>query len=382
MMEGYQIITEKLRHFTRKYYRSELLKGSILFFSLGCIYFFITLFIESFLWLQPLARTALFWTFIIVEAYLSVQFILKPILKLIGLQKGISFQESSRIIGNHFPEIQDKLLNILQLKEDPNPSDLLLASIAQKAAEIQPIPFINAVDLTKNKKYLKYAIVPIVIGVITVFSGSTAALTQSFDRVVNHRTAFTPPAPFAFYIANDSLKVIQGNPFTLRIQTKGTVRPEEVKIVFQQQEYVLKKQNETTFTHMFSQVETPLTFYLKANGVQSSNHSLEVVKTPTILNVFMELNYPNYLGRKNEIIQNTGNHVLPEGTQVQWNVKAATTDTVSFITKAKRNSFTPISKWILCLQNKLSTNFLYNYVFQYPIKRLRATGVFPRYRQR
>ena len=344
MMEGYQIITEKLRHFTRKYYRSELLKGSILFFSLGCIYFFITLFIESFLWLQPLARTALFWTFIIVETYLSVQFILKPILKLIGLQKGISFQESSRIIGNHFPEIQDKLLNILQLKEDPNPSDLLLASIAQKAAEIQPIPFINAVDLTKNKKYLKYAIVPIVIGVITVFSGSTAALTQSFDRVVNHRTAFTPPAPFAFYIANDSLKVIQGNPFTLRIQTKGTARPEEVKIVFQQQEYVLKKQNETTFTHMFSQVETPLTFYLKANGVQSSNHSLEVVKTPTILNVFMELNYPNYLGRKNEIIQNTGNHVLPEGTQVQWNVKAATTDTVSFITKAKRNSFTPISK--------------------------------------
>ena len=180
MMEGYQIITEKLRHFTRKYYRSELLKGSILFFSLGCIYFFITLFIESFLWLQPLARTALFWTFIIVEAYLSVQFILKPILKLIGLQKGISFQESSRIIGNHFPEIQDKLLNILQLKEDPNPSDLLLASIAQKAAEIQPIPFINAVDLTKNKKYLKYAIVPIVIGVITVFSGEYCRINSKF----------------------------------------------------------------------------------------------------------------------------------------------------------------------------------------------------------
>ena len=60
MMEGYQIITEKLQHFTRKYYKSELLKGTILFFSLGCIYFFVTLFIESFLWLQPLARTALF----------------------------------------------------------------------------------------------------------------------------------------------------------------------------------------------------------------------------------------------------------------------------------------------------------------------------------
>ena len=100
------------------------------------------------------------------------------------MQKGISFQESSRIIGNHFPEIQDKLLNILQLKENPNSSDLLLASIAQKAAEIQPVPFIKAVDFTKNKKYLKYAIVPLIIGIIAFFSGNIAALTQSFDRVV------------------------------------------------------------------------------------------------------------------------------------------------------------------------------------------------------
>ncbi len=343
-MEGYQIITEKLRHFTRKYYRNELLKGGIFFFSLGCIYFFATLFVESFLWLQPLARTALFWIFILGEGYLLVQLILKPMLKLIGLQKGISFQESSRIIGNHFPEIQDKLLNILQLKENPNPSDLLLASIAQKAAEIQPIPFIKAVDFTKNKKYLKYAIVPFIIGIIAFFSGNTAALTQSFDRVVNHRKAFTPPAPFAFYIANDSLKGIQGKPFTVRVKTKGSVRPEEVKIVFQQQEYTLQKQDAATFVHTFLQVETPLTFYLTANGVQSLNYTLEVVKTPTILNVFMELTYPNYLGRKNETIQNTGNYILPEGTRVQWNVKAVATDTVSFISAAKRNFFTAISE--------------------------------------
>ena len=173
-----------------------------------------------------------------------------------------------------------------------------MASIAQKAAEIQPIPFIKAVDFTKNKKYLKYAIVPIVIGVITVFSGSTTVLTQSFDRIVNHRTAFTPPAPFAFHIANDSLKAIQGNPFTLQIQTKGTVRPEEVKIVYQQQEYLLQKQNETTFTHTFSQVETPITFYLTANGVQSLNYNLEVVKNPYDLKCVYGVKLSKLLGEK------------------------------------------------------------------------------------
>ena len=220
-MEGYQIITEKLRLFTRKFYRNELLKGAILFFSLGFIYLFLTLFIEYFLWLKPLARTTLFWVFILVELYLLFRFILTPIFKLFGLKKGISLKESSKIIGNHFPEVQDKLLNILQLKENTNQSDLLLASIDQKAKEIQPIPFLKAVDFSKNKKYLKYAIIPVLLWVFTLFTGTNIALTQSLERVVNHRTTYNPPAPFTFFIENKSLEVIQGKPFTVLIKTVG-----------------------------------------------------------------------------------------------------------------------------------------------------------------
>jgi hypothetical protein len=96
-------IEQKLQQFSRKYYTSELIKGSILFISLGLIYLFFTLFIEHFLWLKPTARTLLFWLFIIVEAFLFLRFICFPIFKIIGLQKGISFEEASKIIGNHFP---------------------------------------------------------------------------------------------------------------------------------------------------------------------------------------------------------------------------------------------------------------------------------------
>ena len=342
-MESYQIIIEKLRLFTHKYYRNELMKGGIFFFSLGLMYFFVTVFIESFLWLKPLERTLLFWVFILVELYLLLRFILKPILKLIGLQKGISLKEASKIIGDHFPEVQDKLINILQLKESPNQSDLLLASIAQKAIEIQPIPFLKAVDFYKNKKYLKIAILPILICALAIFSGNSKVFTQSLDRVFHHRTVFNPPAPFSFYIENDSLDVIQGEPFTVLVKTAGNVSPEEVQIIFNKQEYFLQKKSETEFLHTFSSVTETLDFYLTANGVQSRNYTLKVLKTPTILNVFMDLNYPKYLGRRNETIQNTGNHILPEGTLVQWNVQTTTTDSVSFVSEEKRDAFTAIS---------------------------------------
>ena len=122
-MNSYKNIEEKLHQFVRKFYINELIKGTILFLSLGFLYFFFTLFIEYFLWLKPTARTILFWVFILVELYLVFRFILTPIFKLIGLKKGISLKESSKIIGTHFTEVGDKLINVLQLKEISNQSE-------------------------------------------------------------------------------------------------------------------------------------------------------------------------------------------------------------------------------------------------------------------
>jgi hypothetical protein len=162
-MNHFKNIEKKLQQFTKKYYTNELIKGSILFVSFGVLYFFFTLFVEYFLWLQPVFRTLLFWVFILVELFLLIRFIGIPIFKILGLQKGISLEDSSKIIGSHFPEVNDKLLNVLQLKQNKNQSDLLLASINQKAKELQPIPFVKAINFKKNKKYLKYAIIPVVI---------------------------------------------------------------------------------------------------------------------------------------------------------------------------------------------------------------------------
>src|SRR6056300_629975 len=162
-MSNFKNIQQKLHQFTRKYYTNELIKGTILFFSFGLLYFFFTLFLEYFLWLKPTARTLLFWVFVVVELFLLIRFIAIPIFKLIGFRNGISFAESSKIIGAHFPEVEDKLLNILQLKDNTNKSDLILASIEQKSLELEPIPFVKAIDFKQNKKYLKYTIVPVLV---------------------------------------------------------------------------------------------------------------------------------------------------------------------------------------------------------------------------
>jgi hypothetical protein len=342
-MEGYKHIAQKLHRFTRKYYTNELIKGSILFLSLGFLYLFFTVFLEYFLWLKPTARTFLFWIFILVEFFLLIKFIVLPISKLIGFRKGISLQESSKIIGNHFPKVQDKLLNILQLKETTDASDLILASIDQKSIELAPISFVKAIDFKQNKKHLKYAIIPVLILVISLFTGVNGSLSQSLNRVVNHRTAYNPPAPFSFFLVNSDLQVIQGKSITISVKTIGNTVPSEAKIIFNQQQYYLENKGNTTFSYTFSDVQESVNFYVEANGIQSQDYQINVIGTPTIHHVFLELKYPNYLGRRNETIKNAGNLTVPEGTKITWQVQTSQTDSLAFINHQKRAYFKNIS---------------------------------------
>ncbi|WGH74613.1 DUF4175 family protein [Tenacibaculum tangerinum] len=338
-MEDFNKIQQKLQQFSTKFYVNELIKGSILFVSLGLIYLFFTLFIEYFLWLKPTARTVLFWLFIIVELFLLFRFICFPIFKIVGLQKGISFEEASKIIGNHFPEVQDKLLNVLQLQQNNQQSDLLAASIEQKSKELHPVSFNKAIDFTGNKKYLKYVLIPVFIWLISFFTGASEKLSQSFNRVVNHSVAYNPPAPFYFNLTVKDLRVIKGKDITVYLQTEGEVIPQEAKIHFNKQQYFLENEGNGLFSYTFSEVQNPITFYASANGIESDTYKIAVINTPSIQNISLLLTYPSYIRKASETINNTGNLHVPQGTMVTWNVKTSETDTVSFVEKDKRTIF-------------------------------------------
>src|SRR5690606_33442663 len=143
-MSTFNIIQQKLEEFIKKYYTNELIKGTILFFAIGLLYLLITLLVEYFLWLNPMGRRILFWAFIFVELALFVRFIAYPLARLFRLQKGIDYEDASNIIGNHFPQVSDKLLNVIQLNQNRHESELLAASIDHKATELQPVPFKSA----------------------------------------------------------------------------------------------------------------------------------------------------------------------------------------------------------------------------------------------
>lgn len=333
-MTNYKNIQKKVRQFIKKYYTNELLKGSILFLAFGLLYFLITLFIEYFLWLPPKARTVLFFSFVAVEGVLLITYIFIPLFRLAGLAKGISAERASQIIGKHFPNVNDKLTNVLQLHRNPQQTELLMASIEQKSADLQPIPFGKAIDFKANVKYLKYLAVPVLIWAVTYISGKNFIFNDSFDRVVNYAEEYPPPAPFAIAVTNDSLDVIEGESFTLKVTTEGSISPENMQLVYNGEHYFLKKED-GHFTYTFDHPAETLDFYLHANEVETPTYTLNVIRTPSITGFKMSLDYPGYTGKKDETIENTGNATVPEGTAVTWTIDTKSTDSVALTATGK-----------------------------------------------
>ena len=323
-------IYQKLELFIKKFYTNELIKGTIFFIGLGLLYFLFTLFVEYFLWLKPIGRTILFWFFIGVEIFLLFRFILFPVFQLFKLKKGIDYKDASVIIGKHFSEINDKLTNFLQLSNDQNQSELLLASIEQKANSLQLIPFGNAINFKKNKKYLPLAIVPILLFFFFYLSGNTNIISQSFNRVVHFKEQFSPPAPFQFVILNPNLTTEQNQDFILRVKTKGNLIPEKAVIFINNESYFMESTEAGEFQYKFEKPIANIDFHLEANEVNSLDYNLNVISVPTIANFEMRLDFPSYLHKKPEIIKGTGNAIIPEGTLVNWIISTLATQNISW----------------------------------------------------
>ncbi len=369
-MSNYEVIELKLTKFIRKYYVNEIIKGIILFMTLGLLYFLFTAIVEYFLWLSPLGRTILFWMFIAIEATLLFKFIGIPVARLFKLFSGIDFRDASAMIGTHFPEVSDKLINVLQLHKNGGDDELTWAGINQKSEELKPIPFSLAIDFKKNASYLKYLAVPVLIIAALFFTGNNEVITDGATRVVDYKNEYIPPAPFSFKVENTDLNTLQKRDFKLNVSVSGRKIPENASILYNGQTYYMNQETPGKFSFIFNRPEKSTSFVLQANEVTSETYNLNVNEVPVIKSLELVMDYPSHTGKANEIVKSTGNAIVPQGTRITWRLNTAATDKVLFKEQQAINKFTkdgdkfafakavmqPL-KYTIATSNKVATDY-------------------------
>ncbi|WP_354617586.1 hypothetical protein [Sediminicola luteus] len=291
---------------------------------------------EYLLWLGSNGRLMLLVLFIAIEFFLLFQYILTPLFYLFRLKKGLSNKQASLLIGKHFPEVGDKLYNLLELADDPAQSELLLASIDQRSENLKSIPFTKAINYKDGLVYGKYLLIPLILLGALWLTGNLNSFFGSYDRVVNYKVAYEPPAPFTFKLLNNSLTVLESEPLKIQVITEGKIKPLEVYMVMDGKEILLKSQNGV---HSYN-LSTPLMstdLYFISNGIKSRVYSLKALETPVIQSFNMLLEFPKYLNKPNELVRSGGNATIPEGTKINWRIVGEDINTI--LMKTKDTSF-------------------------------------------
>lgn len=325
------ILHLKLDEFIRKYYKNQLIKG--LLYSLGLLLaaFLLVVTTEYVSEFGTTARTILFYAFLGLSAFVIGKFIVIPLLRLNKLGSIISHDEAAQIVGKHFTNINDKLLNTLQLQRNSGSilsSDLLQASVSQKIEELKPFSFSSAINLSENKRYLKYALPPLIL-LLGIFIIKPTVITDSTERILHHQTYFEKQAPFKFNLTTTNLQAIQQQDFTINLNITGNEIPNEVFINVDGVEHRMEKEDNLHYNYTFKNVQQNQEFVFNAAGFNSKSYELTVLPKPMLMKFEAQLIYPTYLNKKNETIANVGDMQLPQGTKINWLFYTKNTEHIS-----------------------------------------------------
>jgi hypothetical protein len=330
-MHDYGWLLSRLDEFIRKYYANKLLRGALVFFSCLLFYILSVSLGEYFLYFPVWVKITLLSFLVIAGTSALIAWVAIPLAQMAKLGNVISYEQAAQIIGRHFPEISDQLLNILQLKNTTDGTasrELIEAGINQKISNISVVPIAKAVEFSKNKKYVPYLGSAILL-ILLIAIAAPKIFSESSKRLLQPTTVFEKPAPFQFLIKNANLLAPKNSDFTLVVATKGSALPAEAFVCIGDEKLPMQPLENHSFQYTFRNLTTAVSFRLSGGGYFSQSAVIMVAAKPELKAFRVQMLYPAYTGKKNETRNSLGDISIPAGTLVNLALVTSATDNAS-----------------------------------------------------
>lgn len=328
MNKELDILKQKLADYKKKFYFNQLVKNALIFIAIVLTLWLVANSIEFTLRLGTTGRATLFFTLLLIFLAMTYQLIIHPFRNWIQSQQHLSDEKAAQQIGDFFPDLGDKLLNTIQLTHNSTTSDLLAASIEQRAKKLSIFQFSDSIDLSANKKYIKYIVYPgSVIVLLLLFVPQF--LTESTTRIVNYNKEFEAPRLFSITPLSNEFHVFKNEDFDFQLKVEGAAVPDEIFVLANGRRYKMSYDKAGLAYYKFNKVQQPMDLVVLASDYRSRPYHLEVRQRPDIRAFNIQLSYPAYTKLEGETISNIGNVTVPEGTSMTWLIETIAANQLS-----------------------------------------------------
>ena len=315
------------------YYRNKTGLGFIRWLLITGALFVLLIGLQTLYFFGQEVRATLVFLFLILCVIGFVLFIGQPLFQRIGWFNGVSKYKINSIVQKHFPELGDRFLNLLELKETQKEAPdnaLLRGSIKQKLNIVNQFPLKRAFSFTIPPLEKRALLVFLALfSVLVIFK--PGFLARGYFQYTHYHQEFSPAPDFAFQLVNDSLVVKKGDPFTIRMKLAGDHFPSQLSVMMNGHPWPMKENPKGTYRYTIGNVYHDLPFQIKAGKYFSDVYRIKCLPVPVLRSFSLHVNPPGYTAAMPFVLTNQGDAVIPYGSRIHWNVHAVDANSVAIV---------------------------------------------------
>ena len=317
-------LRNRLRQTTRRMTWAELAFGAVVAVGAVAGIWLVATVLEASLWLGTAARTALAAAVGTVAVGVAGTLLARPLGRLVGLLPGPSEETVARKVGEHHPNVADRLVNLLQLadgKRSHAPAPLVDQAVQHLADDLDDVSFDDVEDFGRARDALRLASLPLA-GVLAFLLVAPSTFIGASERLLAPGTEFDRPAPFQLSLAPGDARLVRGD--SLQITVRATGAPPatlELQVQDSTDETVdriqLQPDSAGTFRHTLTSVRQSFRYRVHAAPVHTDWHRVSVMTRPLVRQIQLTVTPPSYTNLPaRDLAPNVGDVTALPGSQV------------------------------------------------------------------
>lgn len=331
-------LRERLGELRRKENRVALLEGLARFVALSLAGSLVIAGLDWLLRPDGLGRWVMSAAMWIVVVLLARKSFVLPLARVLHLLPSVDDIELARRVGERFPEIRDRLANVIQLtmSRDSNQSEALVEAALRTLYEAQAgLDFAQIIDTRKLIRAGRQA-AGVVLATIVLFFLFTPSLSLSYARLWAPHRSFQLPSSLVWHISPRNTQALQGESVEVEVTVESSATTPSRITLYTRSEGSDQVTSEilyadsahtfrTTLMHMrqtvqyFAEAEDPVL----RRASRSDEYTITVEKRPTVKRLEVEIEPPAYSGLSAQVLdENAGDITALKGSRIRIRTEA------------------------------------------------------------